>query len=212
MEEIRKILSSISNTQIDHNRNVEIAAAEKKIRNVKGDCNSFKNEIRTITDSRERARYTKDLENYKQSLSKLIVDYQLLQGKVPKGWNFSETPLDNINNGHRTLSNAKNMQDTTQDALDNIKQMNLEAKCAVLSALEILEAQGDQINNVGESTKNLESNLVRADKLIKLFGRRMTTDKLIRCFACVNAILIVGVIIYAILRRTKNANKEPDVE
>mmetsp|Transcript_558 Transcript_558/g.692 ORF Transcript_558/g.692 Transcript_558/m.692 type:complete len:103 (+) Transcript_558:152-460(+) len=102
------------------------------------------------------------------------------------------------------------MQDTTQDALDNIKQMNLEAKCAVLSALEILEAQGDQINNVGESTKNLESNLVRADKLIKLFGRRMATDKLIRYFACVNVILIVGVI--SILSRTKNANEEPHME
>ena len=47
----------------------------------------------------------------------------------------------------------------------------------------------------------IEDNLARADKLIKTFGRRMATDRFIQCFACVNVLLLVGVIVYAVVSK-----------
>mmetsp|Transcript_31126 Transcript_31126/g.46945 ORF Transcript_31126/g.46945 Transcript_31126/m.46945 type:complete len:83 (-) Transcript_31126:69-317(-) len=46
----------------------------------------------------------------------------------------------------------------------------------------------------------MEDNLQRADKLIKAFGKRMATDKLIQCFACINILLLVGVIAYVVIK------------
>jgi hypothetical protein len=42
--------------------------------------------------------------------------------------------------------------------------------------------------------------LNRADKLIKTFGKRMATDKLIQCFACTNILLLVGVVVYVVVK------------
>jgi SNARE protein len=53
----------------------------------------------------------------------------------------------------------------------------------------------------------IEDNLNRADKLIKTFGKRMATDRFIQCFACVNILLLAGVVGYFVF---KNQTKQPN--
>ena len=43
--------------------------------------------------------------------------------------------------------------------------------------------------------------LIHRRRLIRTFGRRMATDKFIQCFACINVLLLTGVIIYAIVSK-----------
>ena len=47
----------------------------------------------------------------------------------------------------------------------------------------------------------LDDNLARAEALMKQFGKRMAGDKFIQCFAVINCLLLLGVVIYAILKK-----------
>ena len=66
--------------------------------------------------------------------------------------------------------------------------------------MEELLRQREQIRTIDNEANRIEDNLQRADKLIKAFGKRMATDKLIQCFACINILLLVGVIVYVVIR------------
>ena len=46
----------------------------------------------------------------------------------------------------------------------------------------------------------LGDNLARAEALVKQFGKRMAGDKFIQCFAVINCLLFLGVIIWAIFK------------
>jgi SNARE protein len=78
--------------------------------------------------------------------------------------------------------------------------MIAESKATGMMTLEELDRQKNQINAVDENVMRMEDNLKRADTLIKAFGKRMATDKLIQAFACINVLLIVGVVIYSIVK------------
>ena len=68
------------------------------------------------------------------------------------------------------------------------------------ATMEELLQQREQIRNIDNEAMRIEDNLQRADKLIKAFGKRMATDKLIQCFACINILLLVGVIVYVVIK------------
>ena len=54
-------------------------------------------------------------------------------------------------------------------------------------------------------------NLARAEALVKQFGKRMAGDKFIQCFALLNCLLLVGVVIWAIVKgRAGTLFGEPD--
>ena len=55
-----------------------------------------------------------------------------------------------------------------------------------------LEHQQEQVKDIPTDVMLIEDNLLRADKLIRNFTKRMMTDKLILCFAFVNMCALVG--------------------
>ena len=125
----------------------------------------------------------------------------------------ADTSNDGVNNGYgyddqddperagdALLNGAEKIQDKTQVALDNTLNMVAESKATGMMTLEELERQRNQLNAVDDNVAVLEDHLVRADRLIKTFGKRMATDKLIQCFACLNVVLIVAVIVYTVVK------------
>jgi SNARE protein len=209
IEQIRGLTSSIPNQSGDLERNATIDQAEKKVRNAKGNCRSLKAEIRIVADPEESSRYRKELTSYEQTLSQLTADIQglksnesrnqLFLGAETNGFNSPEQ-ADPVQAGDALLDGAENIQDKTQVALNNTVNMIQESKATGMMTLAELERQGNQINEVETNVIRLEDNLNRADRLIKTFGKRMATDKLIQAFACVNILLIVGVVIYSIVK------------
>lgn len=217
IEEIRAISSSIPNQVDDLQRTAAIDKAEKKIRNAKGNCRSLKAEIRIIPDPDESNRYKKELANYEQTLSQLTNDMQgfktdesrnrLFLGADTNGVTTPEQ-ADPTKAGDSLLDGAEQIQDKTQVALSNTVNMIVESKATGMLTLEELERQRNQINNIDDNVVRLEDNLNRADKLIKTFGKRMATDKLIQAFACINIVLIVGVVVYSIVKGGLNNDEE----
>lgn len=209
IEEIRAISSSIPNQTDDLDRTAAIDDAEKKIRNAKGNCRSLKAEIRIVADPDESNRYRSQLASYEQTLSQLSSDIQgfksdqsrnrLFLGADTNGFNGTDQ-ADPVNAGDALLDGADNIQDKTKQSLQNTTAMIAESKATGMMTLEELDRQKNQINAVDENVMRMEDNLNRADTLIKAFGKRMATDKLIQGFACINILLIVGVVIYSIVK------------
>lgn len=218
IEEIRAISSSIPNKPDDLSRTAAINNAEKKIRNAKGNCRSLKAEIRIVADPDESSRYKKELANFEQTLSQLSTDIQgfkseesrnrLFLGADTNGGMHTPEEADPTKAGDALLDGAERIQDKTQVALSNTANMIAQSKVTGVETLEELERQRDQINNIDQNVVRLEDNLNRADKLIKTFGKRMATDKLIQAFACVNILLIVGVVVYSIVKGGINSDAE----
>lgn len=217
IEEIRAIADSIPSKPDALSRTAAIDQAEKTIRRTKGTCRTMKAEIRIIPDPEESSRYKKELASYEQTLSQLSTDIQALKSEQSRNQLFlnanreGDVNLDDTDPnraGDALLDGADNIQDKTQQALTNTAVMIAESKLTGAMTLEELERQQQQINSAGQNVDRLEDNLNRADKLIKTFGKRMATDKLIQCFALVNVLLIVGVVIYSIVRGGLNGNTE----
>jgi len=109
------------------------------------------------------------------------------------------------------LADAGRIQDKTAASIAHTKAVVEATKEVGNATLEELHRQRDQIKDIDEEVMLIEDNLSRADKLIKTFGRRMATDKFIQCFTCLNVLLLVGVIVYAVVsKEVENGAKLPD--
>lgn len=217
IEEIRSVVATIPNKSDDLMRTAAIDQAEKKIKSSKGTCRTMKAEIRIIADPEESSRYKKELASFEQTLSQLSTEIQgyksdesrnrLFLGADTNGYSSPDN-ADPVQAGDALLGGAESIQDKTQQALNNTAALIGESKVTGMMTLEEMERQRQQISNASENVDRLEDNLTRADRLIKTFGKRMATDKLIQCFAFVNVVLIVGVIVYSIVKGGLPGNKE----
>jgi SNARE protein len=106
-----------------------------------------------------------------------------------------------VEEGDQMLRDAEGIQDKTEQSLIHSRQMVEATKEVGQATIEELHRQRNQIKDITEEVMQIEDNLARADKLIRTFGRRMATDKFIQCFACVNILLLVGVITYAVVSK-----------
>ena len=68
------------------------------------------------------------------------------------------------------------------------------------ATLEELERQRAVITNIEMETDRIDDNLARAEVLLKQFGKRMASDHFIQCFAVINCLLLLAVILYAIIK------------
>lgn len=64
-----------------------------------------------------------------------------------------------------------------------------------------LKRQGDQIKNIQEDVNQIESNIARANKQIRIFMRRMATDKLILLMLFLVTCGIVVAVVMFILKK-----------
>mmetsp|Transcript_22112 Transcript_22112/g.27124 ORF Transcript_22112/g.27124 Transcript_22112/m.27124 type:complete len:244 (+) Transcript_22112:145-876(+) len=218
IEQIRAAISSAERKSNELDKSVAIDEADKKIRDTKAKIRTFKAEIRIIGDPEESNRYKKELSHFEQTVSQLTGDLQGLRSEGTRSSLFlgADTSGNRRPNGDddperagdALLADAHRLQDKTQESLVNTTNMITESKTTGMMTLEELERQRETINNTEANVNRLEDNLLRADKLIKTFGKRMATDKLIQCFACVNILMIVGVIVYSIVKG--GLESEPD--
>lgn len=212
IESIRSIFSSLPRISDDMERKGLLDQAEKKLKNAAGSKRSFKMEIR-ILDRSERQTYEAELANHEQNLAELTEELKGYRSENTRNQLFlgANTDADRDSaqtDGDKMLADADRLQDKTAEALANTQNLIEDSKMVGMQTLEDLEAQREQITNIDNDVMRLEDNLNRADKLLKNFGKRMATDKVIQCFACTNVLLLVGVIAYVIFGKVTNDGKD----
>lgn len=208
IESIRNLLDSISGKKDELERSAVLEQADKKLRSTKSNTRSFKMEIRLLFDQNERSKYEKDLNDYEQIVVQFLADVKQLRSAGNRNQLFigAHSSSDIVPNenpyaaGDALLNEASRLQDKTAQSLGNTQQMINESKVVATSTVEELQRQREQIKQIDEDAIRVQDNLDRADKLIKTFGKRMATDKLIQCFACMNIMLIVGIVVYAVVK------------
>lgn len=137
-----------------------------------------------------------------------------LKATVQKGALFDgadvEANVDGVMEGDAMLNAATGVQDKTQQSLDRTKQMVEESKDMGTTTLGKLQEQNEQIERIDGHIDNTLESLERADLLIKNFGKRMAQDKFILCCACVNICLLIGVVLWAVLKKSDDNSDNPN--
>lgn len=205
--------------------NVEKASlldrCQGRLRSAKGTKRSYKMEIRLVQDVAKRRSYEQRLAQLDQQLKSLTADCKALESENQRGELFIESNdqaggpngngMDPQKAGDNMLKEAHSIQDKTQDSLANTRSMIAESKEVGVSTLEELQRQREVIHSIESEVDRVDDNLARAEVLLKQFGKRMASDHFIQCFAVINCLLFLGVLIYAILNGANlNPTSDPD--
>lgn len=211
MQAIQGMLDKIPNIRDVNERLHSLDRAKARLRSATGTKRSFKMEIRLIQDVNVRRQYESRLSHLDQQLKTLQADLKALESETNRGELFVsggangasdlERGADGVKAGDNMLREASALQDKTQDSLENTKNMIAASKEVGLSTLEELERQRDVIQSIERETDRIDDNLARAEALLKQFGRRMASDHFIQCFAVINCLLLVGVVIFVIVKK-----------
>jgi SNARE protein len=207
---IQHILDGIPSYSDPLDRASAMEDADDRLRGAAGTKRSFKMEIRLVQDINERRRLEGRLQKMDQELRTLKADLKALQADENRGQLFvsgggggngGDGDMDPSRAGSNMLSEAAALQDKTQDSLFNTMNMIAASKEVGVSTLEELQRQREVIQNIDREADRLDDNLARAEALLKQFGKRMASDKFIQCFAVVNCLLLIGVVIFAIQKK-----------
>jgi novel plant SNARE len=192
-----------------------IEKCKVRIRAAGGTKRSFKMEIRLVQDVGQRRSYEARLQQLDQQLQTISADVKAIETELSRTTLFDDAadtstmnPNSSTNSkendavkvGDTMLREASAIQDKTQDSLLNTKKMIAESKEIGVSTLEELQRQREVLTNIDRETDRLDDNLARAEALLKAFGKRMAGDHLIQCFTLINILLLVGVVLYSIIK------------
>lgn len=214
LEVIQSMVDDIPKLPAGLEKSAAIERCRAKVRSAGGTKRSFKMEIRLVQDVSQRRKYEGRLTALDQMLKALQADCKALEGETARGELFVEADeqfaAGNLNgNGHgpdgvkagdNMLKEAHGLQNKTQDSLANTRTMIADSKEVGASTLEELERQRQVITNIENDIDRVDDGLARAEVLLKQFGKRMASDHFIQCFAVINVLLLVGVLIYAIAK------------
>jgi len=207
---IQGILDGVQSLSDPVERASALEEADATLRSATGTKRSFKMEIRLVQDQDLRGKYSKRLKKLENELRTLKADLKALQAEQDRGELFvtggAGGPDGNGENdptmaGSNMLKEASTLQDKTQDSLANTKNMIATSKEVGVSTLEELQRQREVLGQIDAQADRMGDNLARAEALVKQFGKRMAGDKFIQCFALLNCVLFVAVVIWAILKR-----------
>ncbi|KAL7550115.1 hypothetical protein ACHAWF_013349 [Thalassiosira exigua] len=175
-------------------------------------------ETRLVSDPARRRMYENKLTRLSEELASCANDLKALKGGMQRGELFVGAKWAGSGNeggemtgeeaGGMMLNEMNDIQDKTKSSLHNTKNMVAASKQVGEATMEELLKQREQIRTIDEDVMRMEDNLTRADRLIKTFGKRMATDRFIQCFACINILLLVGVVIYSVLRKNTGGGEE----
>jgi SNARE protein len=212
-EEVQSIQELISNAERISDKMQKASTldrAEKKLRAATGTKKSYKMETRLVADPRQKQMYENKLTRLSDDLARCANDIKAMKGGMQRGElfvgargqtsNMDGSEMDGVEAGGMMINEMNNIQDKTKESLGNTKKMVAASKEVGEATMEELLRQREQIRTIDNEAMRIEDNLQRADKLIKAFGKRMATDKLIQCFACINILLLAGVIVYVVVR------------
>lgn len=220
VQSIRKLLESADHLS-DRDKAAALDRAEKKLRAAQGTKKSYKMETRLVSDPRQRSMYENKLAGLSEELGSCANDLKALRGGMQRGELFvgakgtgggfgENNDMSGEEAGDMMLNEMNDIQDKTKASLHNTKKMVAASKEVGESTMEELLKQREQIRTIDDEAMRIEDNLNRADKLIKSFGKRMATDKFIQCFACVNVLLLVGVVVYSVLSNRDSSSDDTE--
>lgn len=216
IDEIQNLIDRIPSISDDVEKADAIDRVKSKLRKAKGTKRSYKMETRLVVDVSQRRKYESRLSSLDQQIKTLSADVKAMEAENQRGELFVEAgkdggaggEMDGQKAGDQMLKEAGELQNKTQDSLENTKNMIAASKEVGVATLEELERQRNVIENIDREVDRVDDNLARAEALIKQFGKRMASDQFIQCFALINCMLLCGVVLYAVIKGKGLGNRD----
>lgn len=92
------------------------------------------------------------------------------------------------------------VHDNIDASLASTLQVVNDTEDLALATAAQLAKQREQLADVHQSVLSIEEALKRSDALLRTFGKRMATDKMIQLFFMLNALGAVGLVVYMVLQ------------
>lgn len=205
---LERLLDEIPAAKKGMERAAVVEEAKQAVAGANATKRSFKMEIRLVADAAQRRKYESRLSQLDARLKGYHADVKAAASELARGELFvsesgggvEQHAADGVQAGDTMLKEAHGLQDKTQDSLARTKAMVAESKEVGVATLEELQRQREVLTNIDAEADRIDDNLARAEKLLKQFGRRMASDHFIQCFTLINVLLLLGVILYAILK------------
>ena len=99
------------------------------------------------------------------------------------------------------VQHAKQVQDDSKAATGRTRQVLDQTIAVGMETTEVMHAQTKQLNTVDTGLDDLESTLKRADKQVRIFLRRLATDKVVMTLVFVVVIAIVTSIVVSVTQK-----------
>lgn len=163
---------------------------------------SFGLELRLVRDKALRADYEIKMKELDSTLNDLSRALNKIKADNSKSTLFGETTNPTFEystegkDNEALLGEAHHVQDLTFESLARTRNMIQASKEVGAATVETLKNQKEQIIDIEQVVDEMDSNLVRAEKLVFNFTRRMATDRIIQLFAVVNIVVLLGLILY----------------
>jgi len=175
----------------------------QRIKDVK---KSFGLELRLVKDRAVKTKFEGDAKLLDSRVSSLVRDLRSLRDQMNRtemlsdGEGKSLVMRDTKRKGNDDLlEGASLLQDKTMESLNRTTAMIEESKELGTTSIQNMKDQRQQNDGIALEITNMDSNLKRAEKLIRNFTRRMASDKFIRAFAGINSVVLLGLIIYVLV-------------
>lgn len=162
---------------------------------------SFTLEVKLARDKALRTEYENRIKEYDEKANEYTKEFNIAKAKSNKNSLFGDAvPVFSNSTEGKTndslLSDTHKVQDMTFESLARTRNMIEASKELGTATVQQLIEQKDQIKSIEQDIDAMDSNLVRAEKLVGNFARRMATDRIIQLFAAVNIVVLLGLILY----------------
>ena len=198
LEKLKTLVAS-TNTQA-----IERCARDCEIKSnrIKEVRKSFGLELKIIKNKEEKQIYEGRAREIDEKFADLSTQFTQTKSQITKKDLLGESQASkNIystegKNNDTLLDEANKIQDLTFESLARTKNLIDASKEIGKETVGQLQAQRQQIIDIEIEVDALDSNIVRAEKLVLNFSRRMATDRIIQIFFAINVVIMLGLILY----------------
>ncbi|KAI8907333.1 hypothetical protein EDD86DRAFT_255692 [Gorgonomyces haynaldii] len=164
-------------------------------------------EIRGLQGS-EKTEWEKKAKGYEERLGKLSQDVEWAETTNQDKEQTKKKTIDEMTAIDMTRQ-ALQTQEQTQQATGRAKKA-LEETLQIAGQVQLeVKKQGEKINEIEEGLEQVESNLKRADKQMRIFLRRLAGDKI---FLLMIMLIVVGIVLaiaFSILKKQCPPSVQP---
>ena len=171
---------------------------------------SYRVELRDLTTV-QQATYRQKTKSHTQRLQQLQVDLNMA---VKEAQRRDLLPASGVGNGEmgtrETLAYGEELQMQSQASVSRSRAMVEDTIEVAANTATTLQGQTEQITRIRTGVETVESNMKRADRQLRIFMRRMMTDKIILCLLFCVVIGVVLVIVYSSINKDEKDTNTPD--
>ncbi|KNC50342.1 Qb-SNARE [Thecamonas trahens ATCC 50062] len=213
VEKCADIEHAIANlgTNPDMTLEEEIGEVKQDLKWAKQLMMSYRVELRDLTTV-QQATYRQKTKAHTQRLQQLQVDLNMAVKEAKRQALLPAAGEEGVELGTReTLSQAEALQGQSQASVARSRAMVEDTIEVAASTATTLQGQTEQLGRIHAGVEEVESNMKRADRQLRIFARRMMTDKIILCLIFCIVVAFIMVIIYSSIKgRNDKETSAPD--